>query len=117
MISSEARLIFLRRIHLFHDLKDDELAFIAGELKDGTWSEGARIFEQGSVVDRFYIIYQGGVHIAQTSRKEKPELTVLTGGDYFGEEELLAKNKSSATVTALEKSTFYWLPREVYLYI
>ncbi len=110
MISTEARLIFLRRIHLFHDLKDEDVAFIAGELKEEIQKEGQLVFEQGSEADRFFLIFQGKVRITEYRRKEELELAVLTAGDYFGEEALLAKQKRAATVVTIENSHLFWLP-------
>jgi hypothetical protein len=103
---------FLRRIHLFHDLKDEELASIAERLKEDVFEEGKVIFTQGADADRFCIIYQGKVGITQVRRKENLELATLVGGDYFGEEALFAKRKRSATVTASEKTSVFWLPKE-----
>ncbi len=117
MISLEARQIFLRRIHLFHDLKDDELAYIAGELKERTCTEAGKVYEQGSAADCFFIIYQGRVRITQTYRKGALDLALLTGGDYFGEESLTARNKRSATVIAVENTQLFWLPQAEFLTI
>jgi CRP-like cAMP-binding protein len=104
VILTDARAAFLRRIHLFRDLKDEDLAAIAGMFKEEVRKEGEIIFSQGDEADRFFIIYQGKVRITMIRRKEERELATLIGGDYFGEEALLSKRERSATVTAVEKT-------------
>ncbi len=112
MIPVAGRAAFLRRIHLFHDLKDEELTSIAEKLKEDVVEEGQVVFTQGAEADRFCIIYQGKVGITQVRRKENLELAILVGGDYFGEEALFANRKRSATVTASETTSMFWLSRE-----
>lgn len=109
MVSTEARVAFLRRIHLFHDLTDEDLAVIAGSLKEEVSQEGATVFVEGSDADRFFIVYQGRVRITQIRRKEERELAVFVGGDYFGEEALLDHRKRSATVGTTEKTYLFSL--------
>ncbi len=111
MITTEARVAFLRRIHLFHDLDDEGLAVIADKLQEDTLNMGSPVIVQGSEADRFFIIYRGAVRITQFHRKEERELAVLIGGDYFGEEELLTRRKRAATVTAIEKCEIFVLSR------
>jgi CRP-like cAMP-binding protein len=111
VIVTEARLAFLRRIHLFRDLDDEALTVIAGMLKEESHKEGEVIFSQGSDADRFYIIYQGKVNITRIHRKEEQELAALIGGDYFGEEELLSNGKRSATISTIEQTYLFMLDR------
>ncbi|MBI1855907.1 MAG: cyclic nucleotide-binding domain-containing protein, partial [Chloroflexi bacterium] len=112
MIPIPARVAYLRRIHLFHDLKDEELTPVAENLTEEAYEEGSAIFEEGGAAERFYIIYQGRVSITQTSRKGKVELAFLVGGDYFGEEALYEKRKRSATVRASETTLLFSLSRD-----
>ena len=91
MIATEARVAFLRRIHLFRDLKDEDLAIVAEKLKEEVSQEGEVVFSQGDAADRFFIIYQGKVRITHIRRKEERQLATLISGDYFGEEALLSK--------------------------
>jgi hypothetical protein len=111
VISTEARVAFLRRIHLFRDLKDDDLVVVAEKLKEEVREEGETIISQGVEADRFFIIYQGKVLITRIHRKEEQELATLISGDYFGEEEMLANRDRSATVTTAEKTSLYSLTR------
>ncbi len=112
MISNEARAAFLRRIHLFHDVKDEDLGVIAGMLKEETFVPEEHVFVQGEEANRFFIIYQGTVQITQLLEKEVRDLAQLVDGDYFGEEALLARRKHSATVIATQKSEIFSLTAE-----
>jgi hypothetical protein len=112
VILTDARVAFLRRIHLFRDLKDEELAVIAAQLKEEAYQEGEIVFSQGDAADRFFIIYGGKVRITIIRRnKEKQELATLISSDYFGEEALLSKRDRSATVAAVEKTYLFSLTR------
>ena len=111
MIAAEARVAFLRRIHLFRDLRDDDLIVVAERLKEEVFTEGATVFSQGGEADRFYIIYQGRVNITMVRKKEVLDLATLIGGDYFGEEALLSRRERSATVTTMEKTYLFSLTR------
>lgn len=112
MISLEARAAFLRRIHLFHDLTDDDMAVIAGLFKEEAYEEGVAVFRPGDEANRFFIIYQGGVKITQVKGKEQQELAQLVSSDYFGEQALLEKRKHSATVVAMQKTYLFSIPAD-----
>ena len=111
MIATEARVAFLRRIHLFRDLKDEDLGVIAEKLKEEVRAEGETIISQGVEADHFFIIYQGSVRITRIYRKQEQELAILISGDYFGEEAMLSKRDRSATVAAVEKTSLFSLTR------
>jgi CRP-like cAMP-binding protein len=109
VISIEARAAFLRRIHLFHDISDEDLAVIAGLLKEETFVEDETIFRQGAEADRFYLIYQGAVQISQVLGKEQRALAQLVTGDYFGEQALMANHRHTSTVVATQRSYMFSL--------
>lgn len=112
MISTEARVAFLRRIHLFHVLKDEELTVIAGQLKEESWAAGMAVFVAGAESDRFFIIHRGVVCLTEVEAGQVHELATLIAGDYFGEEALLANRRRSATVSAVENSEFLTVTRD-----
>jgi CRP-like cAMP-binding protein len=112
VISIEARSAFLRRIHLFHDLVDEDVAVVAAMLKEETFVEDEVIFRPGDEASRFFFVYQGSVRITLVLPKEERELALLVGGDFFGEQALLAKRRHSATVTAIQKSYLFSLTAE-----
>jgi len=104
MPDTPVRIAFLKKIHLFRGLSDDQLQIVAESIQEQTYEEGELIFAQGSTTDTFYIVYSGGVEIfnvlkkGNTSREQK--ITSLFRGDYFGEQSLLKKRAHNASVRA-----------------
>lgn len=112
MIDTPARIAFLKKIHLFYGLEDDELEAIAKELKEAFYSSGEVIFEQEGKSESFYMIYRGSVRIVRKQQNREFQLAVLVSNDYFGEMGLIARRKRSGTVTATSDTTLLVLSRE-----
>lgn len=110
-IDLPAKIAFLKKIHLFHGLGEDELAAIAVELEEVQYPEGAVIFPQGGKADSFYLIYGGSVRIVRTQNKKEYQLAQLVKEDYFGEMALIANRPRSATATALADTSLLVLSR------
>jgi CRP-like cAMP-binding protein len=84
-IELSARIAFLKKIHLFYGLGDDELAIVAEELEEASYPAGSVIFEQDGKADSFYMIYGGNVRIARKKEGKEIQLALLVRNDYFGE--------------------------------
>lgn len=98
--------LFLRKIHLFHDLKDDELLQVGEKFAEKSFDTGEVILEQGVLADSFYLLYSGKVRVFRKRNGREEELAILVPGDYFGEMEILGKRgPRSASISALEAST------------
>jgi hypothetical protein len=110
-IELPARIAFLKKIHLFHGLGEDELAAIAAELDEVQYPKDSVIFEQGGKADSFYLIYGGDVRIVRRQNKKEFQLARLVREDYFGEMGLFAKRTRSATATALADTSLLILSR------
>jgi CRP-like cAMP-binding protein len=102
VIETTKRVLFLRKIHLFHELKDDQLTAVAEKFGEISFDEGKIILTQGSVPDSFYIIYSGKVRVFRVREGKEQDLAVMVDGDYFGEMELLSSQGRSANVVAQE---------------
>jgi len=100
-IELPARIAFLKKIHLFHGLEEDEFVAIAQELDEAPYPAGSIIFKQDTKADSFYLIYAGSVRIVRRQNKREIQLARLVREDYFGEMALVEKRRRSATVTAL----------------
>jgi len=100
-IELSAKIAFLKKIHLFHGMEDDELASIAEELEEKSYPAGSVIFEQGSKAESFHLIYEGSVRITRKQDRKEIQLARLVKDDYFGEMGLIAKRQRSGTATAL----------------
>ena len=97
------RAIFLRKIHLFRDLNDDQLLQIGEKFSEESYDTGAVILEQGTLADSFYLIYSGKVRVYRRREGRIQELATLVSGDYFGEMEILGpRGPRTASVSALE---------------
>lgn len=111
MIDTPARIAFLKKIHLFYGLEDDEFALLADQLDEQTFPKGAVIFEQDAKPDAFYLIYSGNVGVVRRVERKDIQLATLVKNDYFGEMALVAKRRRSATATALADTTLLILSR------
>ena len=112
MIATPVRAAFLGRIHLFRDIKEDDLLSIAEKMKEESFEEGQDVFKQGSSADRFFIIFSGKIKINQMRGKKNFYLATLITSDYFGEEALFSNHRRSATVTAAENTLLLSLSRD-----
>jgi hypothetical protein len=111
VIELSARIAFLKKIHLFQGLEEEELAAIAAEMDEVQYAKGDVIFEQDGKADNFYLIYGGSVRIVRKQNKKAYELARLVREDYFGEMALIANRRRSATATALTDTSLLVLSR------
>ena len=95
---------FLHEIHLFRDLKDDQLSVVAEKFTEVPFPAGAVIFEQGMEADSFYLVYSGKVRISGKIEGKSTELATFVKSDYFGEMALVSSRPRSATVEAVQDS-------------
>jgi Cyclic nucleotide-binding domain len=112
VVDTPARIAVLRRIHLFYGLGDDELAAVAEQLEESSYTAGSVIFQQDTKADSFYLIYSGKVEIIRKREKKEQVLATLVKDDYFGEMALIEKRKRSGTCTALTDTLLLVLSRD-----
>jgi CRP-like cAMP-binding protein len=110
VISLEARVAFLRRIHLFQDLTDEELLTLVASIEEQTRPEGESIFTQGDDAEQFYIIQRGAVRITRLDRGEDQELAQLSDADYFGEDVLSSAGSRAVSAVAVEDVELFCIP-------
>jgi hypothetical protein len=111
-IEPSAKLAYLNRIHLFHDLKEEELSAIADRLQEAPYPAGSVIFEQGKKPESFFLINEGTVRITRKQDRKNIQLALLVKDDYFGEMGLIAKRPRSGTATALTDVSVLVMSRE-----
>jgi CRP-like cAMP-binding protein len=94
---SGAPIEVLRRVPLFADLDDAELAKVASVFKERRFSKGDTVIQQGSGAAAFFVIDAGEVivHVDGIERR------TLKAGDYFGEMALIDAGARTATLKAL----------------
>lgn len=113
------RVAFLKKMHLFRGLSDDQLQLVAESIQEQAYEEGELIFAQGSTTDTFYIVYSGGVEIFNVLKKGKTskeqKIASLFRGDYFGEQSLLKKRAHNASVRAGKGTLVFKIYRNKFL--
>jgi CRP-like cAMP-binding protein len=111
-IEVPARIAFLKKIHLFYGLEEDDYERIANELEELQVPQGGVIFEQGAKADSFYLIYGGSIRIVRKQNNKEIQLAILVRNDYFGEMALVEHRTRSATATALTDTSLLVLSRK-----
>jgi hypothetical protein len=97
------RALFLRKIHLFNGLDDDQLLEVAEKFTEVSFDTGEIILEQGTQADSFYLTHSGKVRVFRRHDGSEQELATLVSGDYFGEMEILkSRGARVASISALE---------------
>jgi CRP-like cAMP-binding protein len=107
-----AKIAFLKKIHLFQGLEDEELQAIAERLTEADYPTGAVIFEQAGKAESFYLIYGGSVRITRRRDGKQLPISVFVKNDYFGEMALISKRRRSATATAVVDTSLLVLSRQ-----
>ncbi len=104
-----ANLDWIRHIHLFLGLTDDELRWVLERLQEYNYQDGEIILREGDPPDGLYFIREGFVEIF---RGEDNRLAILERRDYFGEEALVlpSRHGRTASARALGRAQIYYLP-------
>jgi hypothetical protein len=106
------KVAFLKKIHLFQGLEEDELMAIAVKLTEADYPAGAVIFEQNSKAESFCLLYGGKVSITRKQEGKIVQLATFVKNDYFGEMALISKRHRSATATAVADTSLLVLSRK-----
>ena len=72
---------------------------------------GDVVIHEGEVGDRFYLVARGKAEVFVTVGQAEKRLAVLTDGDFFGEVALLSAAPRTASVRALQPSSFLTLAK------
>lgn len=92
-----------RKMPLFAELDDREVAAIAGVAKTRRYAKDDVIFHADERGDVFCVIREGQVKITMISPEGKEIILSMMGpGDFFGEMALIEDEPRSATVVAIE---------------
>ncbi len=98
MLTSVDRLLFVRRVPIFKELRDDFIVRLASVMNELSYPANYSIFKQGEEGQSLYIVVSGRVkvHIGAT------QLAIVEQGKFFGEMAVFDTEPRSATVTTLE---------------
>jgi len=101
---------------IFAGLPASRLEAAARRLVEVPMAAGDVIVRQGDPADRFYVVAEGTVSVAQTPDGRGPQVHLrdLAGGDVFGEIGLLRRSPRTATVTAKTPGTLLALDADAF---
>lgn len=98
MLSSFERLLFIRRVSIFQELRDEFLVKLASAMDELSFPAEHTIFEQGEEGRSLYIVVSGRVRVHVGDR----DLAKLDAGSIFGEMALFDAEPRSASISTLE---------------
>jgi len=93
----------LRKVPLFADLDDEDLAGLANQMKERRFSEGSPMTSEGSGGAGFFVMTDGSATVSVGGEAR----ATLGPGDYFGEIALIDEGARTATLTAESDMTCY----------
>jgi CRP-like cAMP-binding protein len=103
----------LTSIPLFHQLKPEQAAVLAGMLRPRTLSANEPLFWFGDGGQEFYVIQRGRIQLTlPDSSGREIALATLKAGDFFGEIAILDGGPRTATARAVTETTVLALSRE-----
>lgn len=98
MLTSVDRLLFVRRVPIFKELRDDFIVRLASVMDELTFPANYTIFKQGEEGRSLYIVASGRVRVHIGDK----QLAEVDKGKYFGEMAVFDTQPRSASATTLE---------------
>ncbi len=99
----ESKIVFLRRVPIFGGVDEDNLTKIANITSEKNYSKKNIVFHEGDYGDALYVIKNGRIKIAKVALDGREKtLTILKGGDFFGEMAIFDDMPRSATAESME---------------
>ncbi|CBN54029.1 cyclic nucleotide-binding domain-containing protein [Kamptonema animale CS-326] len=99
MLTSVERLLFVRGVPIFKELRDDFLVRLASVMDELSFPSKYSIFTEGQEGRSLYIVVSGKVRVHIGDR----DLAQLEQGTFFGEMSLFDAEPRSASITTIEK--------------
>ncbi|HLO50758.1 MAG TPA: cyclic nucleotide-binding domain-containing protein [Kamptonema sp.] len=99
MLTSVERLLFVRGVPIFKELRDDFLVRLASVMDELSFPSKYSIFTEGQEGRSLYIVVSGEVRVHIGDR----DLAQLQQGACFGEMSLFDAEPRSASITTIEK--------------
>jgi CRP-like cAMP-binding protein len=99
MLTSVERLLFVRGVPIFKELRDDFLVRLASIMEEVTFPARHTIFQKGEEGRSLYIVVKGDVRI----HIGKQDINRLGEGAAFGEMALFDSEPRSASVSTIEE--------------
>ncbi|HEY8216491.1 MAG TPA: cyclic nucleotide-binding domain-containing protein [Acidimicrobiia bacterium] len=107
MTDLDHRVELLRKVWLFSNCTEDELARVAGLATTREVKKGEQLFAEGDPGEEFYVIVEGTADAIVDGDK----LGDLDAGDFFGEMALIDGGERTATVVSTSPMSLLVLSR------
>jgi signal transduction histidine kinase len=99
--------------NLFHNLAPGEVGVLRAIMQERRFGAGHEILGEGGPGDGIYIVKDGFVEISgRVSGRERRVFSRLGPGEMFGEMAVIEQRPCSATVTAVQDTIVFFLPRD-----
>ncbi|NJL80310.1 MAG: Crp/Fnr family transcriptional regulator [Richelia sp. SM2_1_7] len=98
MLTSVDRLLFVRQVPIFKELRDDFIVRLASAMNELWFPPNCSIFREGEQGQSLYIVVSGKVKIHLDNRT----LAVMSQGKYFGEMAVFDTQPRSASATTID---------------
>jgi CRP/FNR family transcriptional regulator, cyclic AMP receptor protein len=108
MLTSVDRLLFVRRVPIFKELRDDFIVRLTSVMNELSFPANYTIFRQGEEGRSLYIVVSGRVKVHIGNK----QLAEVEQGKYFGEMAVFDTQTRSASATTLEPCEFLELTQE-----
>lgn len=106
----------LRKVPLFAEFGDEDLAAVAALMQTRKYPRHAVLVYEGDPGDALFIVISGNVAVTRVSNEGKETiLSILKEGDFFGEMGVLDGSPRSATIKAQADVEVAMLPRKEFL--
>jgi uncharacterized protein YhbP (UPF0306 family) len=99
---------------VFRELPTVALESVEAKLESVHVDAGQVVVRQGAPADKFFIIVDGSVEVVHEEGDQTRTLTVLRGGEFFGEIAILRDTPRTATVRALTPTTLLAMDRDTF---
>lgn len=110
----EEDIVFLGRIPTFRVLGREAMRILAVSAQAVELHGGEQLFEEGEPADSGYVVAHGAIEL-RSATASGGGTTVARRGTLIGEMALIVYTMRPATATALEPSTIWKIPRNVFL--
>jgi signal transduction histidine kinase len=109
-------MVALEQSKLFCQLTPAELNSLLKAAVEKSFPSGAEIFKEGDTGDGVYLVKSGLVQISGLVAKDTRHIfSRVEPGDVFGEMAVLENKPRSASATAVQDTTVYFIPRDFML--
>lgn len=99
---------------LFQPFNDQEKQDLMHKFEYQEAPKGTTFIKENTDGDGLYLIMNGEAVVTKTADGKELELARLREGEFFGEMSLLMRTKTTATVTASQKTGIFKLPKSVF---